>query len=428
MEVTVDRTGPCEATVSLTVPSEEFERRAVQAVKHHGRNLRMKGFRPGKVPLAILQKQFGEGARRETAEHFLGMALREAMTEHSLSPVGQPRIDPESLAVVEGEDFSHRFDVSLRPEIELGAYKGLAIESELEPVMEQEITSAIESMRQSQSSPEPLEEGGLAEDGMAVCKLVWKVDDEAIFEREGMRLSITDQIPGVAEEVWSEHLTGATAGAEIEVPMTVPEDFEREDVRGREGVCLVEVEAVYRMVPPSDEELWKMAGVEDGEAFNARMREDIERFKQERETTRVEGRLLEMVLEAHDFDLPEAMIETQVQGRLDTLRQQLSEQGQSEEEAAQQAESEAPNLRTSVEKGVKAFFLVSKIAEEEGVKISDADLAEELTHIAQRNRASVEEVRKYYRENGLLDQVAIELVERRVRGLLREGANITQPA
>ena len=170
-----------------------------------------------------------------------------------------------------------------------------------------------------------------------------------------------------------------------------------------------------------------MAGVEDGEAFNARMREDIERFKQERETTRVEGRLLEMVLEAHDFDLPEAMVETQLQGRLDTLRKQLSEQGQSEEEAAQQAESEAPNLRTTVEKGMKAFFLVSKIAEEEGVKISDADLAEELTHIAQRNRASVEEVQKYYRENGLLDQVAVELVERKVRGLLREGANITQP-
>ncbi len=96
-------------------------------------------------------------------------------------------------------------------------------------------------------------------------------------------------------------------------------------------------------------------------------------------------------------------------------------------EAAQQAESEAPNLRTTVEKGMKAFFLVSKIAEEEGVKISDADLAEELTHIAQRNRASVEEVQKYYRENGLLDQVAVELVERKVRGLLREGANITQP-
>jgi trigger factor len=428
LEVTVDRTGPCEATVSLTVPSEEFERQAAQVLKHHGRSVRMKGFRPGKVPLGILERQFGEGARKETAEHFLGMALREAISEHSLAPIGHPQIDPASLEVVKGEEFSHTFGVNLRPEIELGEYKGLTIESELEPVLEQEIESAVDSMRGSRATPEPLEDGGLEEGGMALCKLAWKVGDETIFEREGMRLSTSDAIPGVAEGVWSEHMTGAGAGAEIEVPMTVPDDFEREDVRGAEGVCRVEVGEVFRMVPPSDEELWEMAGAEDAEAFTARVRKDIERFKEEREQTRVEGKLLERVLESHDFDLPETMVENQLQGRLEALRGQLVEQGQTEEEADQQAETETPNLRTSVEKGAKAFFLVSKIAEEEGVKISDTDMAAELTQIAQRNQASVEEVRDYYRENGLLDQVAIELVERRVRTLLRENADITQPS
>jgi trigger factor len=427
VEVNVDRTGPCEATISLTVSSEEFERQAAAVLKHHGRNVRMKGFRPGKVPLGVLEKQFGEGARKETAEHFLGMALREAMTEHDLQPIGHPQVDPASLEVTKGEEFSHSFDVNLKPQIELGDYKGLSIESELEPVLEQEIESAVESMRQSNSRPEQLEEGGLEEDGMALCKLAWKVGEEAIFEREGMRLSVSDDIPGVAEGVWSEHMTGVAAGAEVEVPMTVPDDFEREDVRGAEGICRVEVETVFRMVPPTDEELWKLAGAEDAEAFATRVREDIERFKAQREESRVEGSLLQQVIAAHDFDLPDAMVEMQLQGRLDALRGQLTEQGQSEEEAARQAEEEAPNLRTSVEKGAKAFFLVSRIAEEEGVKVSDADMTGELAQIAQRNRASVEEVRDYYRENGLLDQVAIELLERKVRTLLRESANIAEP-
>ncbi|MCB9905302.1 MAG: trigger factor [Planctomycetes bacterium] len=429
MQVTVEKTGPCEAKVSFTVPHDEFQSEYQKGLKQAGSTVKMKGFRPGKVPTKVLEKSFGADVRRQALEQFFKQAYEQAVTENELKPVGHQRVPIDELDLASGKDIQQSFEISLRPEFTLGNYKGLTVESELAPVMDQEIEAAIEDLRRQRATPEKAGDEGLPEDGVTVCKLEWKVDGETILEREGLRLSPLQPVPGNDPDAYTKALTSAKEGDVVEVPLTVPEDFDKEDLRGKTGTSYFTIVEAYRLVLPSDEEIFKLLQVDNAEELNKVAKDRLTQAKIAQENGRQETLLLEQLIEAHSaMDLPAAMLEAQAQGRTHALRQQLEQQGFTAEAIEAEVEKQADAIRKLVEKGLRAFFLVHAVADKEGIKLSQEDLNNELMNIANRNQASVEEVAKYYRENNLFEQMAIELTERKVRKYLREHAKVTEPS
>jgi len=255
VQVNVEKLGPCQARVSFTVPSDDFSGQVRRALSEAGRNVRMKGFRPGHVPMPVVERQLGPQVRRDAIEHFLRQAYERAVEENALKVVGYQRVDPDAVQALEGVDFSHQFEISLRPEIEIGEYKGLPIESQLEPVLDQEVQGAIESFRVQQAHPEPAGDAGLPRDGLALTRVEWLAGEEVVLERAGMRLTPRTPTPGADPAAFEAALLGAKDGEVREVPMTFPADFEREDLREKSGACRVTVTQAYRMVPPTDEEI-----------------------------------------------------------------------------------------------------------------------------------------------------------------------------
>ncbi|MCA8981373.1 MAG: trigger factor [Planctomycetes bacterium] len=429
MQVTVEKTGPCEAKVSFTVPHDEFQSEYQKGLKQAGSTVKMKGFRPGKVPTKVLEKSFGADVRRQALEQFFKQAYEQAVTENELKPVGHQRVPIDELDLASGKDIQQSFEISLRPEFTLGNYKGLTVESELAPVMDQEIEAAIEDLRRQRATPEKAGDEGLPEDGVTVCKLEWKVDGETILEREGLRLSPLQPVPGNDPDAYTKALTSAKEGDVVEVPLTVPEDFDKEDLRGKTGTSYFTIVEAYRLVLPSDEEIFKLLQVDNAEELNKVAKDRLTQAKIAQENGRQETLLLEQLIEAHSaMDLPAAMLEAQAQGRTQALRQQLEQQGLTAEAIDAEVAKQADAIRKLVEKGLRAFFLVHAVADKEGIKLSQEDLNNELMNIANRNQASVEEVAKYYRENNLFEQMAIELTERKVRKYLREHAKVTEPS
>lgn len=414
----------------MTVPWNEFESQLQRALRQRGSRVRMKGFRPGKVPLSVLEKQFGEEARHETVEHFLGEAYRQVVEQHDLSPVGHERIRVDELDIEPGNDLETSFSISLKPQIELGDVKGMTVESQLAPVLDEEVEAAIEDLRRQRSRPERIEgEEGLPEDGMAVVKMSWLVGDEVVFERDGLRFSPAQPPQGFDPEAFREALTGAKEGEAPEVTITLPPDFEREDLRGQEAACRFEIVEAYRLVPPTDEEICQFLEAESMDKVREIARERISEAKAEQENRRIEAELLERLIEQHaDMDLPEKMVESQFAARKHQLEHELRDAGADDETIAKEIEAQLPELRQTVERGLRAFFVVDAIAKAEGLQVRDEDLVRELQSIAQRNQATFEEVRQYYAENRLFDQMAIELLERKVRAFLREHAQIQEPS
>ena len=430
MEITCTNTGPCEARISFSIPREDFDEALGQALTDSGKNVRIKGFRAGKVPRSFLEKQFGPDARRKVVEQFGRQAFQQAIEDHDLKPVGRQAISLEDVDFDAPEGLEHAFDVSLRPTIEMGDYKGIEIENEFSPVLDEELEQALEDLRRQQSTPKPVGEEGLPSDGVAVLALRWERDGETVFERDGLRMSPEMPPPGLDAEAFQEALTGSQVDDERELPFTIPGDFPEVDEahRGQEATCHLKVTEAFEMIPASDEDIAKMLECDDIDAARDVARKQMTEAREQQENQRQENALLHQVLDSHEFDLPGSMVDDQIAGRVQQLTEQLTQQGLEEEELNAEVEKQTESIRTEVHSGTKALFLVSELAERESLEVTQEDISTELSQIAQRNQASLEEVVAYYRENRLLDQVAIELIERKVRKFLRENASITTPS
>jgi trigger factor len=428
VQVSVEKSGPCEAEVSFSVPRADFDREYQAALRASSKNVRLKGFRPGKVPAKILEKELGPQVRQHAIEHFVSRAYDQAVSENELQPVGHERIDVDSIELAEGQDLSHSFRVSLRPEFELGEYKGLEVQSELAPVLDQELDDAIADLRMQRSTPSALPEGeGLPEDGQALCHLEWLVDGEAILDREGLRLSPLVPPPGVDGEAFKAAMAGKAQGDTFELEMTVPEDFQDEEKRGAAGTCRVTLGECFQLTPPSDEELWELLGVASKAEFDEKARERLSEAKEQQENQRQETVLLEGLIDAHDFELPGMMVENQVTARKNQYAQQLMQGGVPAEELEAKVEESAAEIEEATRKSIRALFLVEGIAQKEELKVEEQDFQREVQAIAARHGAPVEAVVEHYQKNNLFPQLQIELLERKVRAFLRENAKITEP-
>jgi trigger factor len=427
VQVSVEKLAPCQVKVSFTVPSAEFHGAIRRALTDAGRNVRMKGFRPGHVPTKVIERQYGEQVRREAMEHFTRQAFEQAVRENELKVVGFQRINVAERSVLEGVDFNHEFEVSLRPEIDLKEYKGLEVESQLEPVMDPEIDNALENLKREQATPEPAGEAGLPLEGLAVTKIEWVADGEVVLSRDDMRISPQTPTPGTEPEAFQAALLGARDGDVREVAMKFPDEFAEERLRGKTGTTRIHVNQAFRMIPPTDQDLQKLLGVEDDAALRRMVREKMEEAKREQENHRVENAIIDQILTAHEFDLPGRMIDEQTNLRLANVKKQLAEQGTPPDKVEAEAESQRDAMRNTATTGMRALFMLQAIADREKLLVSREDMQSELQKIAERNQAPLEEVAEYYKKNNLYEQMAIEILDRKVRRFLRENAKIKEP-
>jgi len=428
VQVTVERLGPCQARIQFSVPSTEFQATYKAGLQNLASNANMKGFRPGKVPVQVVEKQYGAQLKNDAVEHFVRKAYDQAVKEQELKIVGFQRVNLDEVKILDGVDWDCGFEVSLRPEIDLKEYKGVAVESQLEPVMDPEIDNAIQNLKAQQSRPEPAGDAGLPSDGMAVCKVTWKDGDRTILERDNLRLSPKTPTPGIEAAAFESGLAGAKDGETRTIPMTFPPDFPEESLRGKPGATQIEVKQAFRLIPPTDEEIRKMLNVADDAALKVFVRERLAEAKQQQEDTRIESKILEDLLAQHTIDLPKMMLDEQTRVRIESAGREMQQQGVPDEKIKETLEAQRPQAEEAAAKGLRALFLVQTIGEREKLLVTREDMEAELQTIAARNRAQLEEVREYYTKNKLFDQMAVEILERKVRQFLRQNAQITTPS
>ncbi len=434
MQLEVDTSVQTTAKISFNVPADEFEAEVKNGLRQASQNVRMKGFRPGKVPLKVMEKQFGDSVRGEVKERFVQKAYGQALEENKLKPIAHPRLTPEELELQGDGSFKVDFEVPLRPSFELPKYRGLTATSELEPVMDEQIDTTLEEIRQQQSTPEEAGDEGMDEKGFVIGNIAFEHEGKQVFDREGMRLNTASVPPGVDAEMFSAGLIGVKDGERLEFKMELPDFLEEEELRGKEGTCVINVTQAMKLVPPTDETIITMLGggapeaeIKDMDGVRAFIKDRLAENAQERENQRVESALLDEVLQAVDVELPSSMLEQQTEARLNQLGSEMQGNGSSEEEIEAAKAEQKEGAYEEAAKGLKALLVVEAIGETEELLVNNDDMAQELTNIAQRNQTTVEEVQEYYSKNNLGQQLAIEILEKKVRRFLRENADIKAP-
>ncbi|MFT5285872.1 MAG: trigger factor [Planctomycetota bacterium] len=427
MDITVDKSSACMAKISFTVPSADLEREIQTGLQAMGARTNMKGFRPGKVPAKVLEKNFGKEIRKETIQKFVREAYETAVKDEDLRPASHPEIKEEQLEVLIGADLKMDFELCLRPEIELGDTKGMELKIPKVEIDDDELERALAEVRTRQSSAVKAEEGeGIEENGMALAKMTFMLGAEILNEREGLRVGPEQIPPGIDEETYKQALIGAVVGAEIEVPILYPEDFPEEKARGENGTCCIQLSEIYRIVPPDEEAMFKMFEAENEADMITNATARLTQAKTAQRDQMVETQLLEQLLATYPMELPTPLVERQVTLKINALTQELANKGVAPEEAQAQIDAESETAYESAAKSLSALYLVEAIGQKEDLKIADEDMMAELQSIAQRNNAPLDTVRDYYREQNLFPQLATELLEKKVRVYLRENASLTE--
>lgn len=395
-----------QGLLTVTVPKEEVDKGLDKAFKKVVKQINVPGFRKGKMPRPLFEQRFGvESLYQDALDFILPEAYGNAVEEAEINPVDRPEIDVTQME--KGKELIFEATVTVEPEVELGDYKGLSIEKQDREVTDEEFNQAIEDAVSRQAEL-TVKEGEIAEGDVVNINFDGYVDGEAFEggQAEGYDLEIGSGsfIPGFEEQ-----LIGLKANDSKDVVVTFPEEYHAEELAGKEATFKCEVNEVKsKEIPELDDELAQELdeSVSTVDEYKEKLRKDLEEAKvNQAEATEKE----EAITKATDnakVDIPEAMINTELDRMMQEFEQRISQQGlnlelyyqfsgQSEEELKAQIKEDA-------EKRVKTNLTLRAIADAENIEVSDADVEAEFAKMSEQFGLSVEDIKATLGNNDIL--------------------------
>ena len=414
MSVSFENKATNRGVITFTIGQDKIKPALDQAFNKVKKNLNAPGFRKGHIPRAVFNQQFGEEALYEDALNaLLPAAYQAAVAELSLDVVAQPKIDIQSME--KGQEWTLTAEVVTKPEVKLGDYKNLEVSVEAsKEVADAEVDEKVE--RERNNLAELIVKEGAAELGdTVVIDFVGSVDgvefDGGKGENFSLELGSGQFIPGFEDQ-----LVGAKAGETVEVNVTFPEQYQAEDLAGKDAKFVTTVHEVKaKEVPALDDELAKDIDeeVETLDELKAKYRRELESAKEIAFDDAVEGAALELaVANAEIVELPEEMIHDEVHRAMNEFMGNMQRQGISPEMYFQLTGTTEEDLHKQYEadadKRVKTNLVIEAIAKAEGFEASDEEIEKEINNLASEYNMEVEQVRNLLSADMLKHDIAMK--------------------
>ena len=414
MSVSFENKATNRGVITFTIGQDKIKPALDQAFNKVKKNLNAPGFRKGHIPRAVFNQQFGEEALYEDALNaLLPAAYQAAVAELSLDVVAQPKIDIKSME--KGQEWTLTAEVVTKPEVKLGDYKNLEVSVEAsKEVTDAEVDEKVE--RERNNLAELIVKEGAAELGdTVVIDFVGSVDgvefDGGKGENFSLELGSGQFIPGFEDQ-----LVGAKAGETVEVNVTFPEQYQAEDLAGKDAKFVTTVHEVKaKEVPALDDELAKDIDeeVETLDELKAKYRKELESAKEIAFDDAVEGAALELaVANAEIVELPEEMIHDEVHRAMNEFMGNMQRQGISPEMYFQLTGTTEEDLHKQYEadadKRVKTNLVIEAIAKAEGFEASDEEIEKEINDLASEYNMEVEQVRNLLSADMLKHDIAMK--------------------
>jgi trigger factor len=426
VKTTVTELPESRVRVEAEVPAKEIERSLERAARALGRDLRMPGFRKGKVPPPVVIRRIGrEAVLDEAVRGTLGRWYLDAVDSSGIHPVGEPDVDLGDLPA-EGEPLTFSFEIGVRPTAVLGEYKGLEV-GRREPVAdEQAVQAEIDALRERAARLETVEEPAASGD-FVVIDYVGSVDGEPFAGGEGrdqlIELGSGRLVPGFEEQ-----LTGARAGDERTVTITFPEDYGAAELAGQEAEFAVTVKEVKRKdLPALDDDF-----ASDAAGFDTleELREDIVTKLRESDEAKAEAEFREAVVDAvvgkARVDVPDPLVDARAAELWDRMLHTLSHQGISKEiylQISGKTEEELlAEARPDAEQALRREAVIAAVVEAEDIQPADGDVLEALQPTAVRENSTPEKLFERLQQAGRLDELRADLAQSQAVDFLAEQA------
>jgi trigger factor len=426
VKTTVTELPDSRVRVEAEVPPDELERSVQRTARAMGRDLRMPGFRKGKVPPPVVIQRMGrEVVVDEAVRGQIGRWYLDAIDAAGIHPVGDPKLDIGDLPA-QGQPLTFSIEIGVRPTATLGEYKGVEVAKREAAADDEAVQGELEALRERSARLETVEEPA-GENDFIVMDYRGTIGGEAFAGGEArdqlIELGSGRLVPGFEEQ-----LAGAKAGEERTIKITFPDDYGADELQGREAEFAVTVNEVKRKeLPELDDDF-----ASDAAGFDTleELRDDIRAKLKEADESRVEAEFREGVLDAvvenATVEVPEALVEARAREMWERMIHSLGHQGISRENYLQIAGKDEDELikeaLPDAEKAIRREAVIAAIVEAEGIEPSDGDVLDALQASAAREGTTPEKLRERLEKAGRIDEIKDDLAQRQAIDLLAENA------
>ena len=404
MSLQVEKLEHNMAKLTIEVPAEDVEKALQAAYLKERSKISLPGFRKGKVPRQMIEKMYGpEVFYDEAANHMISEAYGKAFDECELEIVSQPKIEVTQLE--KGKSFIFTAEVAVKPEVTLGEYKGLKVDKVSTRVTQKEVDEEIEKERERNARTIDVTDRAVQDKDMVTLDFEGFVDGEAFEGGKGENYPLTigsgSFIPGFEEQ-----LIGAEIDKETEVKVTFPEDYQAEELAGKNAVFKCTVHQIKaKELPELDDEFASdvSESCETLEDYRAEVKAKIKERKEREGRQKKEDQAVNQAIENSQMDIPQPMIDLEAKQLADDFARRLMQQGMSVDQYFQltglSEDKIIDELKPQAEKRIKTRLVLEAVVAAEDIQVSDERLDEELQKMADSYQMEVDKLKEFMGEN-----------------------------
>ena len=416
MERKVQKLEHCHTEVTVNVDKDLWKKAQDKAFKKLAANVTVPGFRKGKAPVNMLKGRVDQmKVFNEAINEVMSPVYQEIITEEKIQPMARPSFDVTKLSE---EELEVKVTIATRPEVELGKYQGYELGKTEAKVTAKDVDNAIDELRKQNATIAPKE--GQAEKGdIVVIDFDGSIDgvpfDGGKAENYELELGSNSFIQGFEDQ-----LIGSSAGIEVEVKVKFPENYGPEEIAGKDAVFNVKVNEVkQKVLPELNEEFIKDLGVKDVttvEDFKKQRKEALLKEKESQLKREYLDKLIGEIKKVSKFDIPEELLDEEVESRKNDLKNRLQQNGIDLEQYLSLTRSNEEDLnkqlREEGRKGLESFLVVETVGQKEKIDITDEEFEFELSKLAEQHNMGIEDIKKalgrqmvQYRSNMLMTRI-----------------------
>lgn len=422
MKVEVAQASDVQRRMTVSIPSVEVDHEIEKAYQTLQKSVRLRGFRPGKAPIAMLQRYCKAQVEEDVVNKLVRDTYPKALDQLQVLPISQPKI--ENGALEHGQDFCYTAVFEIKPAIEVCGYEGLALEKKKGSVTAEEIAREIDSLRNSCAALKDVSGRGCQTGDCVVIDFTATADGKpfpgSLQKDFFMEIDGDGFLPG-----FSQHLIGQQAGSEARFSLAIPEDYENRALAGKEVSLAVTVKSIKeKILPDVDDEFARdlgsgHTGIDD---LKQKLEQELAARKQAEADFALREKIFDVLIEQNPFEVPQSMVDAQVRNMIIDLQQRLSAQGVKLEDIGQPVGRLAEQYRSPAERQVRSALLLEAVALKEGLSATEEDIEKKYQEIAEQFRQDVHAIRQKVDT----EVIRAQILERKALDLIRARAIIAE--
>jgi len=412
----------CKRDISVELPATELEQEIDKIAREYGRNAKVPGFRPGKVPLSVLRQRFGKDMRQEATQKIIERSWKQAIDEHDLKPLAQPVV--KDLENKQDQPLKFTLSFEIMPALEIKDYKEVPVTQASVDITDEDVGKAIESIREQHAQFSPVDEG-TAEDQHILSLTVDGNFEDGTEPTHEEDITLILGHPQTNEE-FTKNLIGARQNETRTFDIEYPEDYHRKEFAGKKVHYTVLIKEIKeKQLPEFNDDFAKDIGHDNLEAFKEKVRNDLVTQATQNAEKEAREAVLKDIMERHEVEVPDCMVQEELEANVNRMATRLAMQGVDLQNASIDWKKIFDEERPNAEQVVRRSIVLDAIVRQENIEISEEDIDSELQKIAEGTNKSAASLKAQLEKEGRLEGFKQHLRENKAFDFIYRNAKIT---